>query len=392
MNVLTLKDIDVKGKYVLLRIDINAPYDEKKKKISDNPRILSHSTTVKYLSSKKAKLVILAHQGRKGDSDFTDMSQHAKLLTKHSGKKVQFVPDIMGENAISKIKSMKPGDIILLDNVRGLEEETAKISIEEHAKSQFVAKIAPLFDYFVQDGFSVCHRAQASVVGFPYLIKAVAGLVLEKELKSLEKINPEQKATYVLGGAKPEEDIVVLRHALENKNNIILTGGVFGLYCIAAKGANLGNNMEKLDAKVLAEMKPLAVVDQVMVPEDLIDERGKTISVYDLPSDNNLLDIGPKTIKKYSGIIKSSKVIFSKGPMGKYEDKKFAKGTQTILKAIASSKAFSLIGGGNTTDAITKFKIPERKFGHVSLAGGALLEYIAGDKLPGVEVLKRWKK
>jgi phosphoglycerate kinase len=224
MNVLTLKDISVSGKRVLLRIDVNAPCDEKTKKISDNDRIKSHSETIKYLASKKSKLVIIAHQGRKGGPDFTDLSQHAKLLQKHSGKKIKFVKDIYGELALNKIKSLKPGEVLLLDNVRGLDEETAKVGIEEHAKSQLATKLSPLFDYFIQDGFSVCHRAQASVVGIAYNIKSAAGLVLEKELSALEKIDPSQKATYVLGGAKPEEDIVVLKHALKNKDNIVLTG------------------------------------------------------------------------------------------------------------------------------------------------------------------------
>lgn len=391
MKFYTLDDVDLKGKSVLLRVDINSPYDEKKKSIRDSEKIKEPSRTIKELSIKGVKTVVIAHQGRKGDPDFTDLSCHAKLLEKHSGRKVQFVDDICGPKAIEKIKNMKNGEVILLDNVRKLDEETAKLTPEQHAQSNLVKTLSPLFDYFVQDGFSVCHRSQASVVGFPLVLKTIVGRVFEKEMTALEKIDIGKEATYVLGGAKPEEDMMVLKHASKSEKSIVLTGGIFGLYCSAAKGIDLGKNMEKLDPKIIEEIMPL-MTGQVIVPEDYIDENGKKIASAKLPCNKLLLDIGPKTSKKYAEIIKKSKVIFGKGPMGKYEDKKFSKGTVVVLKAIAGSKGFSLIGGGNTTDAISRFKIPKKKFGHISLAGGALLEYMAGEKLPGLEVLKKWEK
>lgn len=392
MKILTIDDIDVRGKRVLLRVDINSPFDEKTGKISDNERIIAHSETIKDISDKGAKLVILGHQGRKGDPDFTNMEQHAKMIESHVGKRVEFVDDILGEKAIGKIKTMEEGEILLLDNVRSLEEETKKVSIEEHAQSNLVKTLSPLFDYFIQDGFSVCHRAQASVVGFAFTIKSAAGRVLQKELESLEKIGNMSTATFVLGGAKPEEDIMVLKFAEKNQDNIILTGGIFGLLCTASRGINIGKNMEKLDAKAIEELKPLVSFANLMIPSDHIDEDGNEIITESLPSEKLLLDIGPETAKNYSSIIKESGIIFGKGPMGKYEDVKFSNGTAEVLNAIADSGGFSLIGGGNTTDAIEKLKIPVEKFGHVSLAGGALLEYIAGKELPGVEVLKKWKK
>lgn len=392
MNILTIDDIDVKGKRVLVRVDINSPFDEKTGVISDNDRIRAHSETIKELSVMEAKVVVIGHQGRKGDPDFTSLEQHAKLIKMHAGMKVEFIEDIIGESALERIKSMKDGDIILLDNVRGLEEETKKASIEEHANSRFVKTLSPLFDYFVQDGFSVCHRAQASVVGFPYLIKSAAGRVLQKELESLEKISTIEKATFVLGGAKPEEDIMVLKFAEKNPDNIVLTGGVFGLLCTAARGINIGKNMEKLDPKAIEELKPLVSFANLMIPSDHIDDDGKEIITESLPSEKLLLDIGPETSGNYGKILIESEVIFGKGPMGKYEDERFSNGTKDVLTAIANSGGFSLIGGGNTTDAIEKLKIPVEKFGHISLAGGALLEYIAGKELPGVEILKKWKK
>ncbi len=390
MNVLTLDNIDVNGKAVLLRVDINSPFDGKI--VSDNDRIKEHCETIKYLASQDAKLVIIAHQGRKGDPDFTNLEQHAKLIENHVGKHVEFVPDITGPLALEKIKSLQPGEIILLDNLRGLDEETAKVSIEQHAQSNLVKTLAPLFDYFVQDGFSVCHRAQASVVGFSYVIKAVAGKVLEKELSALEKIESDRAATYILGGAKPEENIIVLKHALKNPNNIILTGGVFGLICLAADGVELGKNDEKLDAKIIEEMRTLINSTQMVLNSDFVEDGGSTITVEELPSEKLLLDIGNRTVSTYVDIINDSNVIFAKGPMGKFEDEKYMNGTREILEAVANSEAFSLIGGGNTTDAIARLNIPKEKFSHVSLSGGALLEFIAGEKLPGIEALKKWKE
>ena len=391
MNVLTLDDVDVKGKAVLIRVDVNSPFDEKTGKISDNDRIRAHSETIKELSCKGSRLVVLAHQGRKGDPDFTNLEQHARLIEQHSGVKVEFVEDITGETAIGKIKSMKDGEVILLDNVRKLDEEIKKISAEEHSKSLFVRTLAPLFDLFVQDGFSVCHRPQASVVGFPFLIKSAAGRVLQKELEALEKLGGIGSATYMLGGAKPEEDIMVLKFASKNSENIVLTGGVFGLLCSAARGIDLGKNTEKLDQKAIEELKPMVTFANLMIPSDHVAEDGSILIEEDLPSQKMIFDIGPETAENYSGIIKESNVIFGKGPMGKYEDERFSAGTRAVLEAIAASKGFSLIGGGNTTDAIEKLKIPRESFGHISLAGGALLEYIAGMELPGIEVLKKWK-
>ncbi|MEM7826830.1 MAG: phosphoglycerate kinase [Candidatus Aenigmatarchaeota archaeon] len=380
--------IDYKEKCVLIRVDINSPVVNGK--IAMNDRIIAHAKTIKDLAKKGAKVVVLAHQGRPGDEDFLDLEQHAKLLTRLVRKNVKYVDDLYGEKAIKSINDMKPGDIILLKNVRSIKEEMLNLSPEEHAKSAFVKTLAPLFDYFIQDAFSVCHRSHASVVGFPFVLPSYAGPMLEKELSALKRIGEVSEATFILGGAKPEECIALLKYATRKKKNKILTTGVFSLYCLSAAGYKLGEEEKILDKRIVEELKG---IEQVIMPIDFAVEgeksKRKEISLEDLPTEKLIFDIGKRTIKEYKKIIEKSKIIFLKGPAGKYEDKRFQLGTREIFKAVAESKAFSIVGGGNTIDAINKFKILKSKFSHISLGGGALIDYIAGEKMPGIEVLNK---
>ncbi|MEM7816349.1 MAG: phosphoglycerate kinase [Candidatus Aenigmatarchaeota archaeon] len=389
----TLDSVDLKNKAILLRVDINSPI--KNGKVVMNDRIKEHVKTIKELLKKKAKVTILAHQGRKGDDDYMEsLEQHAKLLSKTLGKKITYVDDIYG--AIERIKSLKPGEAILLKNVRALDEETLKLTPEEHAKSKLVTTLSPLFDYFVQDAFSVCHRSQASVVGFAKVIPTIIGRVLEKELISLSKIERLKEGTFILGGAKIEECVILLKYIEKNKiDTKVLSAGVFSLACAIAKGYDVGNE-NRVDENIVKEIKEIMKSVDISLPKDFAieDEKGKRkeIKFEELPTDEKILDIGKETMKEYCEIIRKSKFIFLKGPVGKYEDKRFRLGTKIILNAVANSKAYSIIGGGNTLDAINLLKIPKSKFSHISLGGGALLEYIAGEKLPGLEVIGFYKK
>ena len=229
---LTLDDVDVENKVVLVRVDINSPVDEKTKEVLDNERIREHSKTIKELAERGAKVVVLAHQGRKGDPDFISLEQHAKLLEKYVGRKVEFVPDIIGEKAKQKIKSLKKGEILLLDNVRFLEEETKELSPEEHAKSNLVKELSKLAEIFVLDAFSASHRSHASIVGFAHVLPTYAGRVMEKELISQEKaLNPLGMNVFVLGGAKPDDCLNIIEYMFKNKPGSIekvLTCGTVG--------------------------------------------------------------------------------------------------------------------------------------------------------------------
>ena len=403
---LTMADVDVKNKTVLLRIDINVPYDEKTGEISDSDRLREHAKTVRELSDKGAKLVLLAHQGRAGDPDFIHLDQHAKLLERHVGKKINFVDDVVGEKAKKKIKSLGSGQILLLDNVRFLEDETTEKSPEEHTESQIVKNLSPLADIFVNDAFSVAHRSQASVVGFTPLLLSCAGRNMADEVGSLEGIfvtmRMSKHDTFVVGGAKPQEPLDVISHIMK-KGTVekVLTGGIIGHLFLMAKGYNLGAPEDYIKKKNWIEFLPQAeelikkYEDKIETPVDLaIDFNGirKEIPIEDLPTDHAVLDIGSETMEKYGKIIKESITVGVKGPVGKYEDEKFGVGTKKILEAVGESHAISLIGGGHTLNAVDIYNIDKTKFTHVSLGGGSLIRFLSGKPMPAIEALKKAAK
>ena len=401
---LTLDNVKVNNKTVILRVDINSPYDEKKKRIEVSDRLIDCSETIKELSKKGAKVVILAHQGRKGDPDFIPLKQHSQLLTKYVGKKVEYVNDIIGNKAIKKIKDLKKGQIILLDNVRFLPEETENKSPSEHSKGKIVQTLAPLADLFVNDAFSAAHRSHASIVGFTKVLPSAAGRSMEKEIKSLKNIFNKMKIskhdTFVLGGAKPDEPLEVMESMLKRRVlDRVLISGIIGELFLIAKGHKLGNvNMNFLKKEgyldYLPKVKELwkKYQKKIEIPTDIavnIKKRRKEFLVEELPIGSLILDIGIKTCVKYTGIIHDSKSIAMKGPSGVYEKDNFDLGTRIILEAIADSKGFSLIGGGHTLSALDKLNIEKNRFSHVSLGGGALIEYLSGKKMPGIEALKK---
>ncbi len=377
---------NIKGKIVLLREDLNS--DVNKGKVLMSERIKQSSESVKFLKKKSAKVVIIAHQGRPGGEDFTSMEQHAKLLSKFT--KVNFIPDIIGEKAEIAIKNLKDGEAILLDNVRNLKDEFSE------EDTDFVKKLSSWCNVYVNDAFSVSHRSQASIVGFPKHMKSYAGPLLEKEVKALQKISLKN-CLYILAGAKPADDINLL------KKNKVLACGLFGQMCISATGKKLGAQDEYLKKtisdydKSLTDLKSRLgeVGSLVKTPVDfgVKDEKGKRkdVALEDFPVNYEIFDIGPKTQKIYLDEIKKAKSIYMKGPAGYYLDPQFIQGTKALLTAVAKSKAFSLLGGGQLNEAIDRSKIPKKKFGYISLSGGALLDYVAGKRLPGLEVLGYYK-
>ena len=399
---LTLDDVNVKDKVVLVRVDFNSPVDPKTKKVLDDTRIRAHGeTTIKELAEKGAKVVVLAHQGRKGDPDFIPLKQHAEILGKVLGKPVKYVDDVFGEKAQKAIRELKSGEILVLDNVRNFAGETKEGTPEDHAKTEFVKALTPLADLFVNDAFAAAHRAHVSMVGFTAVLPSVAGRIMERELKSLSKVleNPEKPCVYVLGGAKADDSLEISKYVLDNKiADYVLTGGVVGQVFLAAKGVDLGKpNMDFLKEKNLMDLLPgikelmQKYTDKIRTPKDLAAEvngKRKEISVNDLPMDQPTFDIGPKTIEEYSKLIRSAKSIVVSGPMGVYERKEFAFGTKKIFEEIAKSKAFSLAGGGHTIAALQEFGL-SNKISYVSTAGGALIEFLMGKKLPGVVALEK---
>lgn len=395
-----MDDYDFKGKTALVRVDFNSPIDPKTKKVLDDTRIKAHGeSTVKELSQKGAKVVILAHQGRPGDADFTPLKEHAQILGKILAKPVKYVDDVFGEKAQKAIKELKNGEILILDNVRSFADEQKKGTPEDHAKTEMVEKLAPLANVFVNDAFAAAHRAHVSIVGFTGVLPSVAGRIMEREVTALTKVvqNPEKPCVYVLGGAKADDALKISQYVLKNKiADHVLTGGVVGHLFLAAKGIDLGKpNMEFLEKKELTQfisgikdlMKNYA--RNIEVPVDLaVETDGKRmeIPVSKLPTKYPIFDIGSETAKKYVGIVKGAKSIVVSGPMGVFENKQFALGTTKTFEAIASSKAFSLVGGGHSIAAVEELGLA-KKMGYVSTAGGALIEFLMGEQLPGVVAL-----
>lgn len=401
-KILTLDDFDFRSKTALVRVDFNSPIDPNTKKILDDTRIRAHGeSTIKELSQKGARIAILAHQGRPGDPDFTPLKEHAQILARILGKPVKYVDDVYGEKAQKAIKELKNGEILVLENVRTFADEQKKGTPEEHAKTEMVRKLAPLADVFVNDAFAAAHRAHVSIVGFTAVLPSVAGRIMERELKALGKVvhNPEKPCVYILGGAKADDSLKISQYVLKNKiADHVLTGGVVGHLFLAAKGVDLGKpNMDFLEKNqvmnLVSGIKDLmsAYPGKIEVPVDLAVESNKKrleLPVSKLPTEYPIFDIGAGTIKRYGEIIKGSKSVVISGPMGVFENKEFALGTKKVLESIAASRAFSLVGGGHTIAAVDEFGLTQ-KMGYVSTAGGALIEFLMGEQLPGVVALEK---
>ncbi len=401
----TIDDFQLEGKKVLVRADINCPYNESTKQIEDSERIVAHSNTIKELSEKNAKVIVLAHQGREGEKDFLPLEQHASLLSKHSGKKVEFIDDLYGEKAIAKINEMANSQIILLQNTRFYDEETKKFeNTEEYSKTQMVRVLSKLVDYFINDAFSVSHRSQTSIVGFPQVLPAAAGRVMQRELEGLQKAldKAEHPNVYILGGAKPDDVFKLLKFACTSTAiDKVLTAGVLGELCIIARGIDLGeaknNHMKHRQYdKLLPELKELITKysSKIETPRDFAVEENGTRAEFEVreiaqkANGKQTFDIGERTIERYKRIISTAKTLYFKGPVGVYEQPLFEKGTKELLLAFQDANAFKLIGGGHSLSAIEKFSIDKAKISHISLAGGAVVEYLQGKELPGVEALK----
>lgn len=397
----TLDDFNVKNKVVLVRVDFNSEIDPNSKKVTSDVRIKAHAeTTLKELAEKGARTVVLAHQGRKGDPDYTPLKQHAEILGKILKCPVKYVDVIFGDKARKAISALQDGEILVLENVRGSDGETKSGTPEQHAKSELVQALAPLADLFVNDAFAAAHRGHVSMVGFTAVLPSAAGRIMERELKSLAKAleKPEKPCVYVMGGAKADDSLEISKYVLGNGiADYVLVGGVTSQLFLAAKGVDLGKgNMAFLEKKELTGLLPgikqlmAQYPDKVMVPVDVALDVGgkrKEIPVNKLPTENSIFDIGAKTVENYAKVISKAKSIVVSGPMGVYENKEFNYGTKRVLEAIANSKGFSLAGGGNTIAAIEEYGLG-KKIGYISTAGGALIEFLMGKKLPGVVALE----
>lgn len=397
-DLYTLDDFDFKNKTVVVRVDLNCPIDPTNGEFLDDRRIIEHAKTIKELAEKGAKVVVLAHQGRPGDeSEFTTLEKHAASLSKHAGKKVKYVPDILGPAAKQEIKSLKAGDIILLENVRFLAEENLNRPPDAQANTIFIKSLSPLADYFVLDAFATVHRSQPSLVGFTELMPSIAGRVLEEEIRMLSKAVESKKrpSIFVTGGSKIKDSIKTIEQFLNRKIvDKVLTCGLVGNIFLVAKGYQVGGleYIEEYD-KLLEKSKKLLKLfpDQIIVPQDVaVDKYGQReeIPVAKLPQPYRLADIGTSTIEQYKKVISEAQTIIANGPAGIFESKEFEKGTHELVRAIASSKAYTVVGGGHIATAVINLNLTD-KISHVSTGGGACILFLAGEPLPAIEALKK---
>jgi phosphoglycerate kinase len=400
VNFKTIDDFDVKNKTVIVRVDFNSEVDPETKQVTNDTRIRAYATTLKELAEKGAKVVVLSHQGRKGDPDYTSLKQHAQILQQILNSPVKFVDDLFGDKAKNAIKQLKDGEILVLENVRSWQGETKKGSPEQQAKTEMVQNLAPLADLFVSDAFSVAHRDNVSMVGFTPVLPSAAGRIMERELRHLSKTleDPHHPCVYVMGGAKADDSLEISKYILTNDvADHVLLGGVTSQLFMAAKGVDLGKKtMDFLAKKDLLQFIPgiqelLADhPNKILLPIDValeVDGKRTEIPSSQLPSEHPIFDIGTKTVAQYVNIISTAKSIVVSGPLGVYENSEFCYGTKTVFEAIANSNAFSLAGGGNTIAAIDQYGLSD-KISYISTAGGALVEFLMGKKLPGVVALE----
>jgi phosphoglycerate kinase len=393
VKVLTLDDFDLKGKTVFLRVDMNCPIDSETMEISGTKRIEEAILTIKALD--QAKLVIASHQGRVGNNDYTGMDKHAKVLEKMLNKKIKYVEDVIGQAAQNEIKNLKDGEILLLDNLRLCAEENYEFSPEDAANTIMVKRLSHLFDLCVLDSFPSAHRSHPSIVGFPHVLPACAGRIVEREVRNLDEIMTVAKAPHVivLGGSKVPDRLEAIKMLIKNgrADHVLLTGLIGNVFMRAQARVKYPLGIKRED-EVVAKAHALIgeYPDVFSTPVDVaIDKDGQRVEmdVRDLQTGDKIYDLGPKTVEHYSKIISSAGTVFISGPAGFFEKKNFSYGTRNLLDAVANSMATTLVSGGHLTTALKEQGL-EEKINHISTAGGALVLYLTGEKLPMIKALE----
>ncbi|SEH36700.1 phosphoglycerate kinase [Halopenitus malekzadehii] len=387
---------------VLVRLDLNSPIEDGRPR--DNRRFKRHAATVRELAERGHPVVCLAHQGRPGNDDFVSLERHADLLESHVGREVAFVADTHGVAAHEAIEATDPGEILLLENVRMADDELPEADPETKAETEFVRSLAPYFDAYVNDAYSAAHRAHASLVGFPRVLPAYAGRVMEAEYEANTAIATREfdgQVTMIIGGTKAI-DVIDVMDALEGKVDRFLLGGVAGELFLRAAGHPVGHDLKWMDlfdeqwdrTHETVETLLSERGDEIELAVDLAyeDENGNRteIDVDDVEEKTDAyLDIGSATVDAYGPVIRDSAAVFMKGALGVFEDEQFADGTVGVLETIADTDCFSVIGGGDTSRAIELYGLDEDDFSHVSIAGGAYIRALTGEPLPAVEELQR---
>jgi len=410
-GIKTLDDFQVEGKTVLLRIDINQPIDRETKTLKDITRIRACLPTIRELSEKGAKVVLLAHQGSDIEyANFYTTQPHSKVLTDLLGREVQFVDDVCGPAARDAIKALNNGDVLLLDNVRfAAEEQTLfelklQLTHEEQAKTELVRKLSPLADLYVCDAFAAAHRDQPSLCGFEQVLPSAMGRLFEEEFSVISGImeNPVRPCVFVLGGAKIADAFLMMNSVLEgNVADQVLTGGLVANIMLWANGVDIGEASKSFIRKQGYEhfvegAKPLLEKfgDRIILPVDLSyihEEERMTNHLDSIKDDRMMMDIGDETAAIYHQSILKAKTVFVNGPMGVFELPQTEYGTKSVWDALGKTDGYTVVGGGDSITATNKYKM-ESKINYICTGGGALIRFLTGEELPVVRALRYGSK
>ena len=372
---------------------MNCPIDPETMEISGTKRIEEAIETIKSLE--EAKVVVASHQGRVGNKDYTGMDKHAKVLEKLIVKKIKYVEDVIGIAAQNEIKNLKNGEILLLDNLRLCAEENYEFTPEEAANTIMVSRLSKLFDLCVLDSFPSAHRSHPSIVGFPHVLPACAGRIVEREVRNLDEIMTVAKAPHVivLGGSKVSDRLEAIKLLIQNgrADHVLLTGLIGNVFMRAQGRIRYPLGIKRED-EVVAKAHSLIgeYPDVFSTPVDIaIDKDGKRIEmdVRELEIGDKIYDLGPKTVEHYSKLIAGAGTVFISGPAGFFEKENFSYGTKGLLTAVANSMATTIVSGGHLTSALKKYGLAEQ-IDHISTAGGALVLYLTGEKLPMIKALE----
>ena len=385
----TVRDLELNGKKVLIRVDFNVPI--KNGKILSDKKIVDSIPTIKFVLDAGASVILCSHLGRpQGRDKSLSLKIVFKRLGKYLKRKMFFADDVVSKDAKTKAKNLRPGEVLLLENVRFEKGETKN-------DEAFAKKLAGLADVFVNDAFGTCHREHASTVGVTKFLPSAIGLLVEKEIEKLSEVitNPERPYVAILGGSKVTDKIGIISN-LMNKVDTILIGGAMAFTFISAVGGSVGSSKVDFDNveianKLLAEAKSKGVnvvlpVDAVCAPALAENVKTKTFNSFEIPEGMIGLDVGEKTLRLYAKALKNAKTVVWNGPVGAFEFKKFSKGTKKLAKIVGKIKANKIAGGGDTANAIISFGLTN-KFTHLSTGGGASLKFFEGKALPGIEII-----
>ena len=406
-GIRTLDEIDVQGRTVLCRVDINQPVDREQGTLKSTARIKACVPTVKELAEKGAKLVLLAHQGSDIEyKNFYTTKPHAAVLTELLGREVKFIADVTGPAAQEAIRNLREGEILLLDNVRFCSEEQTlfelklQLSHEQQAETEVVRKLAPLADYYVCDAFAAAHRDQPSLCGFEQVLPSAMGRLFEKEYVVISELmeSPERPCTFVLGGAKISDAFMMMETVLSKGiADRILSGGVVGNILLIAAGKEIGEGSRAfIEKSNYAEFFEVAKKlldqygDKIVMPTDVAWVEGgerREAAVGEVPAEIGAVDIGSETAASYQEIIRSSKTVFVNGPMGIFEEAATEAGTKLVWEALGDTPAFTVIGGGDSITATTKYEKTD-DISYICTGGGALIRFLTGEELPVVRALR----